>query len=725
MDTYNIPKINKYRCWVFVFAFSCCIIILTKHPFPPSVRPSFLSHSTMNFLASLKTHAMAAHEKVSKAVAEIDTTQVSQFTSQFNLDNLQKRMDDALTNGIPDGSEQDHRVRGLDFTYVTPRLIAMGFPRSAGQVNERPRANPIEEVANLLNKRHKDRYMIWNLSEEEYDYEAFNNQVQEYRFPGHPAPPLGLLFQICTSLESWLSQDPANVAVVHCLTGKGRTASVIACVLSWIGEFESPVDALQHVALKRRCREERLVIPSQRRYVQYFTSVMDGVKPRAEPVVLKRVIVNTIPTFFKNSAVKDTLREHENSCDGCRPYLQVFKNGKLLFSSTWRGGQGTDDLQAYYTSDGVFSFNVDCVLDGDVLVRCRHVDIDGKRSSMFRAAFHTGYIPQGIQRLQKSQCDGANFDKRFAVEFFVDLIFEPVLSSSKRRANSSSMSMEHYDEMMASTSKFWSEISKRKEKIRQAKLKGWRSIIDKRPRPAAAAGNGRGAAAGSRRKGSDKTNNNSAKTGKAGGARKKRNDAFSIDGDGEDEEDAPGRAAAVQAAGAAAGKKRQQELAKKREQDAAAKQKARAAARKKAGEDAAAKKKAEEATRLTDESNQQLDELADLEKELGLESLSDEIRNFDNLPKELGDSSAGDAAVAAASKSLEGTAAQGGASSSGSATPNHQEDVGSLEDELNDLDAELAALGGDDGIDGLDLSGDGDLDDAMFAELEAEFDSLG
>ena len=44
---------------------------------------------------------------------------------------------------------------------------------------------------------------------------------------------------------------------------------------------------------------------------------------------------------------------------------------------------------------------------------------------------------------------------------------------------------------------------------------------------------------------------------------------------------------------------------------------------------------------------------------------------------------------------------------------------------MNDLDAELAALGGDDGIDGLDLSGDGDLDDAMFAELEAEFDSLG
>ena len=49
------------------------------------------------------------------------------------------------------------------------------------------------------------------------------------------------------------------------------------------------------------------------------------------------------------------------------------------------------------------------------------------------------------------------------------------------------------------------------------------------------------------------------------------------------------------------------------------------------------------------------------------------------------------------------------------------EEVGSLEDELNNLDAELAALGGDEDED-LSFC---DLDDATFAELEAEFDSLG
>ena len=206
-------------------------------------------------------------------------------------------LEESMVSGIPDGSNGDHLVNGLDVTYVTPRIIAMGFPQESDEATRRGRRNPITEVSDLLNTSHKDRYMIWNLSEEEYNYELFNNQVQEYKFPGHPAPPLGLIFQICTSVESWLSQDTANVAVIHCMTGRGRTASVIACVLSWIGEIESPIDALQHVANKRRTNLERLVIPSQRRYVQYFTSVMDGVKPRSEPGKLKRVIVNTIPLF--------------------------------------------------------------------------------------------------------------------------------------------------------------------------------------------------------------------------------------------------------------------------------------------------------------------------------------------------------------------------------------------------------------------------------------------
>lgn len=37
--------------------------------------------------------------------------------------------------------------------------------------------NAIEDVVEFLKKHHGNNYMIWNLSEHEYDVEKFDNQV--------------------------------------------------------------------------------------------------------------------------------------------------------------------------------------------------------------------------------------------------------------------------------------------------------------------------------------------------------------------------------------------------------------------------------------------------------------------------------------------------------------------------------------------------------------------
>ena len=129
----------------------------------------------------------------------------------------------------------------LDLSYVTENIIAMAFPYEPEYARVQG-GNDIRAVAAFLRRRHAGHYMIWNVSEESYNYSMFGDQVIEYKFPGHPAPPLGLLFKICTSIESWLDADEKNVAVAHCLTGKGRTAALLACVLTWIGEFSSPVE---------------------------------------------------------------------------------------------------------------------------------------------------------------------------------------------------------------------------------------------------------------------------------------------------------------------------------------------------------------------------------------------------------------------------------------------------------------------------------------------------
>lgn len=51
-------------------------------------------------------------------------------------------------------------------------------------------------------------------------------QVMEVKFPGFPAPPLGVLVKICTSIENWLNADADNIAVIHCMV----SVSLVICV---------------------------------------------------------------------------------------------------------------------------------------------------------------------------------------------------------------------------------------------------------------------------------------------------------------------------------------------------------------------------------------------------------------------------------------------------------------------------------------------------------------
>jgi C2 domain of PTEN tumour-suppressor protein len=115
---------------------------------------------------------------------------------------------------------------------------------------------------------------------------------------------------------------------------------------------------------------------------------------------------------------------------GCAPYLQIFKAGQLIFTTaaTLHYNQAKDELPFCQVADGQISFHVEIVIQGDILVRCRHLTSQGQRISMFRAAFHTGYVPPNVMRLTKEQLDGACRDKRFPDDFFVDLIFEPCVA---------------------------------------------------------------------------------------------------------------------------------------------------------------------------------------------------------------------------------------------------------------------------------------------------------
>ena len=113
---------------------------------------------------------------------------------------------------------------------------------------------------------------------------------------------------------------------------------------------------------------------------------------------------------------------------GCAPYLQIFKGGKLLHTSaaSLHVQQSDEELPFVQVLDGTIPFNINQIIQGDILIRCRHLTFGKKRVSMFRAAFHTGYAPPNVLRLTKTQLDGACNDERYSDDFFLDLIFEKV-----------------------------------------------------------------------------------------------------------------------------------------------------------------------------------------------------------------------------------------------------------------------------------------------------------
>lgn len=64
----------------------------------------------------------------------------------------------------------------LDLTYITDRVLAMGIPATGVSTMWR---NNLDEVCEFLETRHKGHFMIWNLTENTYDYDKFNNQVNQ------------------------------------------------------------------------------------------------------------------------------------------------------------------------------------------------------------------------------------------------------------------------------------------------------------------------------------------------------------------------------------------------------------------------------------------------------------------------------------------------------------------------------------------------------------------
>ncbi|KAA0158150.1 hypothetical protein FNF28_06390 [Cafeteria roenbergensis] len=322
----------------------------------------------------------------------------------------------------------------LNLTVLAPRLVAMGFPSqppdsASGVGRPGPRSrNPVSLVEAFLASHFGEGHcLIIDVGETDYDPESLSKAgpVVSYRFPGHTAPPLGITVGIVRAAEAWLRADPANAVAVHCMTGKGRTAVTCAAISAWIAR-----------GVVRACAE--------------FQHLLDGVRPHSRVLVLSRVMVSSaLPTI-----------------DGepLRPLLEVFKGGRLLWSSKRHlpitreaveaeatahrpsgsfppliGSAGSADSSA---AAGVemgpdsFKMSVGLPVRGDLLLRCRHLPSEGGAPvTAFRVSVHVGYIPGFVLRLGRSGVDVSPGADAWSPDTLLELTFAAAGAASQRLAD--------------------------------------------------------------------------------------------------------------------------------------------------------------------------------------------------------------------------------------------------------------------------------------------------
>ncbi|KAL7716164.1 Phosphatidylinositol 3 [Entamoeba marina] len=335
----------------------------------------------------------------------------------------------------------------LDLSYITPRIIAMGFPSEKFEAAFR---NPLVDVLQFFETFHKGHYKVYNFCREKpYD------EYRYFPFDDHNAPEFKIIPELCKDVDDYLKADERNVIALHCKAGKGRTGLMSACFLVYMLDCLNAHEAIDFYGTARTFNKKGVTIPSQLKYINYWGCFLKHKVTVGERTVkLVKIEMNPTPRIADEISVKISTF-HDFVCDksltnsrklACKPAKeskQKMKDSEAmkLFDEiyeelkqenpeitireaicAWDWKMRCIEGEDRFGTDGS-AFPIDPVtLHGDI-----KLEFTSSKGSIFNIWFNTWFIHDNRLEFSKMELDkGFKDDKQLSPNFKVVLFFEDV-----------------------------------------------------------------------------------------------------------------------------------------------------------------------------------------------------------------------------------------------------------------------------------------------------------
>ncbi|XP_051931906.1 tensin-2-like isoform X2 [Hippocampus zosterae] len=292
----------------------------------------------------------------------------------------------------------------IDLTYITERIISVFF---MPELEEQRYCAELQGMATMLKSKHQDKFLLLNLSEKRHDITRLIPKVQDFGWPDLHAPPLDRICTVCKAMETWLSADPNNVAVLHCKGNKGKTGVIVAAYMHYSKISAGAEQALTTLAMRKFCEDKvsSSLQPSQNRYIYCFGGLLSGaIKMNSSPLFLHQIHIPSLPNFQTGG--------------GYFPFVKIYQSLQLIYTSCVYNPQTSRSRKLCVTMEPAL------LLKGDIMVKCYHRRSQAaEREVVFRIQFHTCTIHGAQLWFGKKDLDVACTDDRFPRDAAVEFIF--------------------------------------------------------------------------------------------------------------------------------------------------------------------------------------------------------------------------------------------------------------------------------------------------------------